>query len=392
MKREQAPALGAQDIAARPRSSISLLLLVVGLTGGLLYVARAAFIPVALALLLTLLLSGPVEALHRRGLPRGIGAIVILMLSLALIGGAINLLWSSTQQAIAAAPRAIETIEEKFGSVARFVHRVDVAAGRVDRLAMPGASPPALTATPLSAPRVAGGLLLATRAALITVTTVMILTLFLLAAGPPVLARMTAALASELRARQLLRTIEAVRSQVGRYYATIAMINLGLGLATTLLMRALGMPDSILCGVLAGLLNFIPYLGSATTLVVVSLVAFASFDSIGRVVAVAASYLGLATIEGQIIQPVFVGRRLALDPIIAFLALWFGGWFWGIAGIIIAIPALVALKVAAAHSENGASAVQFLSRGGGSWSLQRRTEAKPPTPAAEVVSQHLRAS
>ena len=314
------------------------------------------------------------------------------MLSLALIGGAINLLWSSTQQAIAAAPRAIETIEEKFGSVARFVHRVDVAAGRVDRLAMPGASPPALTATPLSAPRVAGGLLLATRAALITVTTVMILTLFLLAAGPPVLARMTAALASELRARQLLRTIEAVRSQVGRYYATIAMINLGLGLATTLLMRALGMPDSILCGVLAGLLNFIPYLGSATTLVVVSLVAFASFDSIGRVVAVAASYLGLATIEGQIIQPVFVGRRLALDPIIAFLALWFGGWFWGIAGIIIAIPALVALKVAAAHSENGASAVQFLSRGGGSWSLQRRTEAKPPTPAAEVVSQHLRAS
>ena len=392
MKREQAPALGAQDIAARPRSSISLLLLVVGLTGGLLYVARAAFIPVALALLLTLLLSGPVEALHRRGLPRGIGAIVILMLSLALIGGAINLLWSSTQQAIAAAPRAIETIEEKFGSVARFVHRVDVAAGRVDRLAMPGASPPALTATPLSAPRVAGGLLLATRAALITVTTVMILTLFLLAAGPPVLARMTAALAGELRARQLLRTIEAVRSQVGRYYATIAMINLGLGLATTLLMRALGMPDSILCGVLAGLLNFIPYLGSATTLVVVSLVAFASFDSIGRVVAVAASYLGLATIEGQIIQPVFVGRRLALDPIIAFLALWFGGWFWGIAGIIIAIPALVALKVAAAHSENGASAVQFLSRGGGSWSLQRRTEAKPPTPAAEVVSQHLRAS
>ena len=74
-----------------------------------------------------------------------------------------------------------------------------------------------------------------------------------------------------------------------------------------------------------------------------------------------ATYLGLATIEGQIVQPLLVGRRLELNPIIVFLALWFGGWFWGIAGIVIAVPCLVALKVAAEHSVRGTPLVEFLS-------------------------------
>jgi predicted PurR-regulated permease PerM len=56
-----------------------------------------------------------------------------------------------------------------------------------------------------------------------------------------------------------------------------------------------------------------------------------------------------------------VGRRLRLNPVIVFLALWFGGWFWGIAGIIMAVPALVTLKVVAEHSKNGKALEEFLS-------------------------------
>jgi predicted PurR-regulated permease PerM len=73
--------------------------------------------------------------------------------------------------------------------------------------------------------------------------------------------------------------------------------------------------------------------------------------------------LALATIEGQLVQPLLVGQRLELNPIIVFLALWFGGWFWAIPGIILAIPSLVALKVVAEHSEGGAPLVEFLSPG-----------------------------
>lgn len=114
-------------------------------------------------------------------------------------------------------------------------------------------------------------------------------------------------------------------------------------------------------GALAGVLNFIPYVGSATTLLILTVVAFVSFDGVGRVAAVAATYLGLATIEGQIVQPLFVGHRLDLSPVIIFLALWFGEWFWGIAGIVMAVPGLVAAKVVAEHNEHGLPLLEFLS-------------------------------
>jgi AI-2E family transporter len=71
-------------------------------------------------------------------------------------------------------------------------------------------------------------------------------------------------------------------------------------------------------------------------------------------------FLALATIEGQLIEPVFLGRRLHLNPIVVFVALWVGGWLWGVAGVIFALPVLVAVKVAAAHSENGNLLARFL--------------------------------
>jgi predicted PurR-regulated permease PerM len=124
---------------------------------------------------------------------------------------------------------------------------------------------------------------------------------------------------------------------------------------------AMGNAESIVVGAIAAILNFIPYVGSATTLVLLIIVAFVSFDGVGRVIGVGASYLALTTIEVQLVQPLVVGRRLELNPMIVFLALWFGGWLWGIAGIVIAVLSLVALKVIAQHSSNGQPLIEFLS-------------------------------
>jgi predicted PurR-regulated permease PerM len=92
-----------------------------------------------------------------------------------------------------------------------------------------------------------------------------------------------------------------------------------------------------------------------------SSVAFVSFDGFAHVAAVAASFLALTALEGQVVQPLLVGRRLQLNPMLVFLALWFGGMFWGIAGIVLATPALVALKVLAQHSAHGKPLALFLS-------------------------------
>jgi len=126
-------------------------------------------------------------------------------------------------------------------------------------------------------------------------------------------------------------------------------------------MMACGMPNPFLWGAMAGVFNFIPYVGATATLIVLTLVAIVSFDGLGSVIVVAGSYLGIATIEGQFVQPLLVGRRLRLNPMLVFLALWFGGLFWGVAGIILATPTLVALKVVAENARRGQPLVNFLS-------------------------------
>jgi predicted PurR-regulated permease PerM len=141
---------------------------------------------------------------------------------------------------------------------------------------------------------------------------------------------------------------------------TTALINIGLGIATTLVMMAWHMPTPYLWGALAATVNFIPYAGATLTLLVVTLVAIVSFDSLGHVVGVSLSDLGLAAIEGQIVQPLLVGRKLDVNPLLIFLGLWFGGIFWGVAGVILATPILVALKVTAENVLDGQSMMQFL--------------------------------
>jgi predicted PurR-regulated permease PerM len=159
----------------------------------------------------------------------------------------------------------------------------------------------------------------------------------------------------------VVSVIEHVRRDVGRFYVTTALINIGLGIATGCLMMVWGMPNPFLWGTIAGLLNFIPYAGATASLILLTLVATVSFDGLGRVIAVAGSFFALVAVEGQLVQPLLVGRRLQLNPMLVFLALWFGGLFWGVAGIVLATPTLVALKVIAKLSQGGKPIVDFLS-------------------------------
>ncbi|MGC2185781.1 MAG: AI-2E family transporter, partial [Terriglobales bacterium] len=239
--------MSASESTPRPRSSAALVVLVSGLACGLLYFAHAAFIPIALALLFALLLSSPVEALHRKGIPRGLSAVVILVIILSAVGVAVALLRAPAQEWLAAAPRTASIIQRKIGPAARLMQRIDVVTSRAGHLtdsSTNGAAPPKPPVV-ATASTDSDTVLTETRTAMVSAVTVVILTLFLLAAGAPVLARMSASFASNTHAAQVLLVMRAVRREVGRYYATIAIINFGLGLATFGAMWALGMPNPV---------------------------------------------------------------------------------------------------------------------------------------------------
>jgi predicted PurR-regulated permease PerM len=329
-----------------------------------LRIGRELLVPIVLALLITLVLSGIVETLRRYRVPRALSALVLLVLFGVAIGGVLHAVWTPARQWMESAPRVLRAIEHKTRPAQSVVRRIDAIARRASALAG-AADPPLATATfsapspaaPVSAMDVVEGTSGVVAALLMGAA----LTLLLLAAGPATLARMTAPVATDGRAIHVLRVIEAIRLEVGRYYGTLAVINLLFGAITALVMWLLGMPNPVLWGALAGGLNFIPYLGCATTLSILTIVAFVSFDRISQTLLVAASFLALAAIEGHIVEPVFVGRRLDLNPIVVLVALWVGAWIWGIAGVVVALPFLVATKVAASHSDNGAAVVRFLS-------------------------------
>ena len=328
------------------------------LTAALLYVGHTAFIPVALAMLTGLILSSPVEALNRLGLPRGLGAVLILVTALAAVAGLVALVWTPSQQWYASAPHTLNVIQRKFTPVARLMSHIEELTDRAGKVGAPTPAEPTAVAAPQeSAARV---LLSTVRDAAIGLATFVIITLFLLAGGPPMAARMSAAFFDHLKAHHVQGYIEKVRAEIGHFYVTTAFINLGLGIATTLVMMAWHMPTPYLWGAMAALLSFIPYAGATAMLIVVTLVAVVSFDGLGHALGVALSYLGLAVIEGQIVQPLLVGRRLDVNPLLIFLGLWFGGFFWGIAGVILATPILVALKVIAENALDGESMMQFL--------------------------------
>jgi predicted PurR-regulated permease PerM len=343
----------------------SVRLLLAGAAGLLLYFAHVAFIPVALALLIFLVLSGPVEALHCRNVPRSVGAAVILAAILGIMVALVNFMSEPAQKWFAAAPHTFRLIERKIRPFEQFMARVGELRNSAGNL---GAAPQPAQATPAPAPVAAAPqesssavLLDGARSVVLSGVTIIILTLFLLAGGPPMLARMTSAFASDLKSAHILSVIEKVRSEVGRFYATTALINVGLGLVTGFVMMLCGMPNPFLWGTMAAILNFIPYAGATATLIVLTIVAIISFDGLGHAVAVAGSYLVIATIEGQFVQPLLVGRRLQLNPMLVFLALWLGGCFWGIAGIILATPTLAALKVVASIAPGGRQLLDFLS-------------------------------
>ena len=110
-------------------------------------------------------------------------------------------------------------------------------------------------------------------------------------------------------------------------------------------MALLGLPNAVLWGVLAGLVNFIPYIGPLIGIAVISAESVVQFSTIGEMAAPPAVYLGLNCLEGFLVTPVLLGRRLTLNPVVLFIWLLFWSWIWGVPGALLAVPLLCSLKI-----------------------------------------------
>lgn len=136
-----------------------------------------------------------------------------------------------------------------------------------------------------------------------------------------------------------LRLITA-EHRVSRYFLTITLINAVFGATVATAMHLIDMPGALLWGTVATILNFVLYLGPAIVAVCLAIAGVVVFDGVLALLP-AATFVGLNLAEGQFVTPALIGRSMALNPLLVFLALVFGLWIWGPVGGFIAIPLLV---------------------------------------------------
>jgi predicted PurR-regulated permease PerM len=108
----------------------------------------------------------------------------------------------------------------------------------------------------------------------------------------------------------------------------------------------------------------VPYLGPIAAFFILAIAALVTFENLGHALAIPGVFLCLHLIEGQLVQPLTVGRRFEVNSLVVLLAVWFGYGFWGIPGMLLAMPAVVALKVAAQYQPNWRTVRDFLAPNG----------------------------
>jgi predicted PurR-regulated permease PerM len=326
------------------------------------YVARSLLFPIIMAVVLALLLRPSVIALQHFRIGESIGAAVVLALMVMALGGLATYLYEPATRWAELGPAEVRRLEIKLRDLSRPMQAVRNATDKVAEFA--NATTPAAVGKPavaLERPSFGQAFGTVQRAAGTILATMMLL-YFLLASGDLFLRKLIRVIPG-LRDRILAVEISrSIQTDIGRYFAATTLINIGLGIVTTLVMMALGMPSPALIGTAAAILNFLPYVGAAVTLLGVFVVAALSFDGATQVITPVLALLTLATIEGQFVQPIVLGRRLALNPVAVFIWVLLWGWLWGVPGLLVAVPMLVALRICAEKIPSLQPLAELLSR------------------------------
>lgn len=193
----------------------------------------------------------------------------------------------------------------------------------------------------------AWALVLATSARLVIVV---VLTFVLLIAGDRAKIKIVTAGGHSFEQRKITAdVVRAIDHQIERYFIARILISAIVAAATALGLWLLGMDEALALGLVAGVLNVVPFVGPAIGIVICAAAAFMQFHS-GTMAAAALGVSGLvAALEGNLITPWLTSRAAELNTVAVFVSVMFWGWMWDVWGLALAIPIMVAVKAAADH-------------------------------------------
>lgn len=347
---ESAPAGSEPPLAAvRPRASIALLLLATLATGAALWAAQTVILPVLLAVFFALIGNPLIRGLQRLYLPRAAAALLVLLAGLAGTTLLAAQLVEPAAEWARQVPREVRKVAPKLQEVIRPVKEANEAAADIARAA-DGGKPVEVVRTEVNDPYRS---LTATPRMIAAVFAVILLTFFFMVFGQNLQRNALALLPTRQQKRITVEILQSIEYEISRYVLTISAINFIVGMAFAAALYLIGVPlaEALLWGTMAALLNYAPYVGPLVGILIMLLMGFVASDDIWQALLPAGIYLGLHTLEGQIITPIVLGRQMRLSPLVLVLALLLFGWLWGIIGLLLAVPLLVCTKIVLARIE-----------------------------------------
>jgi predicted PurR-regulated permease PerM len=330
----------------RPRASTALVVLATIAVGFTLWAAQGLLLPVLLAMFFALVGNPVIRLLRRLYVPRFLAALLVLLAGLAGTGLLAQQLIAPAGEWVRQVPREMRSLAPKLRDLTKPVQEANKAAVNIARAAGGESTsrPVEVVRTEVNDPYKA---LTATPRMIASVLAVVLLTFFFMVYGANLQRNGLALLPDRQQKRVTVEILQSIEREMSRYVLTITLINALVGLALAGALYWLGIPgdEALLWGTMAALLNFAPYVGPLIGILVMLLMGFVAFDDLWQSLAPAAIYLGLHTLEGQLVTPIVLGARMRLSPLVLILALMVFGWLWGIIGLLLAVPLLVCVKI-----------------------------------------------
>ncbi len=322
-----------------------------------LHLAQAFILPIVLSILLDFLLSPVVRVLRRIGIVEPIGAAIVVLGLLGVVGYGGYRLAGPAAEWIGRAPESTAAVQQKLRSLRKPVERVTRAAEEMEKATDVDRKTPVVQ---LKGPGLTKQLFGGTTAFMGAAMVVIFLTYFLLAVGDLFLQKLVTVLPQLKDKKKAVTIARETEAQISVYLFTTTVINIGVGVVTGIALALVGMPNPVLWGVLAGVLNFIPYLGAVINTVILGLASVVTFERTSDALIPPAVFLGLNLLESNLVTPLILGKRMRLNTVALFIGLIFWWYLWGITGAILAVPIMAAFKIMCDHIESLAPVGEFL--------------------------------
>jgi len=308
------------------------------------YFAKEVLLPIVLGILISLTLSPIVRGFRRAGIPPAITS-VVLVVSLAVgVACVVYAVSTPVSTMLAEAPNVGNELRAKLQTLSESVEAVKSASEEVQKIAESTESDNVQKVV-IEQPGILNYAVSSAVSAGASLAVALVLSIFLLSSNDLFYSKIVRSFSRFEDKKRALHVIYDIERKVSRYLLTITVINAGLGIAVAMVLYLIGVPKFFVWGLIAFLLNFLPYVGAIIGVLLVGVYTLIAVDPIATAAIAMVGYFACTTIEGQFVTPMVLGRRLELNTVAVFITVVFWGWLWGIAGALMAVPFLVLVKV-----------------------------------------------